>query len=124
MSGQKMSTYDLKDGDKFDPDLFKSVDVSIIRERNKALKEIHEDIMSLQDSFTDLSGMIASQGTDIDLSEDKIDFGKKSVELAHQELEKAEKYTARRRKILGTLAGTGVAIGAALLAVTYWFKEE
>lgn len=124
MSSKRMSTYDVEDGDKFDPCLFQSIDIMVIKERNKAVADIEKDITGLSEGFSDLSSMMTSQGTDVDLAESKVEFGAESIKAAQKAVEQSEKYVSRRRRILGTLAGTGVVVGAALLAVTYWFKDE
>lgn len=124
MDEHRVSTYDIEPEKKFDPHLFQSVDQMIVDERNKEITRLEVDIIDLADSFSATQSMIMSQGTDVDTASDAIEYGAGATAAAKKALEESESYTARRRRILASLAGFGIAVGAGLMATAYLFRPN
>jgi hypothetical protein len=127
MDQRRLSTYEVKNTDqdeKFDPHLFKSVDEMIVEERNREIQKLEEETISLNESFDSLHSMVLSQGTDVDLAGEAIEYGSGAVAAARKELEASEKYTTRRRKILAGIAGAAMGIGAGLIGYAYYMNSE
>eukprot|EP01092_Planopodium_desertum_P003764 TRINITY_DN17198_c0_g1_i1.p1 TRINITY_DN17198_c0_g1~~TRINITY_DN17198_c0_g1_i1.p1 ORF type:complete len:280 (-),score=21.49 TRINITY_DN17198_c0_g1_i1:69-860(-) len=79
----------------FDDDL--RLDTAILKERNEAIKEIEDEMKSLNEAFVDIADMIHSQGEDVATIEANIEVAAAETTAGVDELHKAEKYARSAR---------------------------
>lgn len=99
------------------------VDLQIIQEREKAIRQLESDIMDVNQIFKDLGMLVHEQGEMVDSIEANVQSAEISVESGTQELQKAREYQtkARRKKciILIVIVVVLVIIAAIIGAVVH-----
>ncbi|XP_041375822.1 syntaxin-16-like [Gigantopelta aegis] len=73
---------------------------STIHQRSKEINQIVKSILDLNEIFKDLSTMIVDQGTILDRIDYNIEHASVQVEKGLQQLQKAQKYQKKNRKML------------------------
>ncbi|XP_036071715.1 t-SNARE domain-containing protein 1 isoform X1 [Oryzias melastigma] len=73
-------------------------DVEVLRERQNALLQIERDMLDVSQIMKDLASLVHEQGSSIDSIEDYIQTASSNVDLANQELSKANQYQRQLRK--------------------------
>lgn len=71
-----------------------------VRHREKEITQIVKSIHDLNDIFRDLSQMVVDQGTILDRIDYNVEHASVQVEKGLQQLQKAEKYQKKNRKML------------------------
>ncbi|XP_011483240.1 t-SNARE domain-containing protein 1 [Oryzias latipes] len=73
-------------------------DMEVLRERENALLQIERDMLDVSQIMKDLASLVHEQGASVDSIEDYIQTASSNVELANQELSKANQYQRQLRK--------------------------
>ncbi|KAL4236910.1 t-SNARE domain-containing protein 1 [Mactra antiquata] len=112
----------VKDGQQIQVETIKAeVDLDLIKDREKALKQLEQDIVDVNHIFKDLAVMIQDQGEMIDEAEKNVEHVVDDVEVVVQDLHEASdnmSSTRRKRICVGVVVAAGVAIIVLIIVLT------
>lgn len=93
----------------------------IMRERNKEIQLIEEDMLHLNDIFRDLAVLVVGQGEQLEVAAEHVEEAATATEEGVQHLEQAELHAARARRrgmlLKGALVFSGITVGGIGLTV-------
>eukprot|EP01108_Squamamoeba_japonica_P005068 TRINITY_DN3963_c0_g1_i2.p1 TRINITY_DN3963_c0_g1~~TRINITY_DN3963_c0_g1_i2.p1 ORF type:complete len:135 (-),score=50.00 TRINITY_DN3963_c0_g1_i2:73-477(-) len=96
---------------------------SMIEERDKGIREIETAVLTVNDIFTDLAGLVEEQGHMIDNIENNIVSTESQVQQGTTELRSASNYQKKSRKKLCYLLLCVVLLCAVLAGVVFAYKK-
>ncbi|KAK2143181.1 hypothetical protein LSH36_871g01040 [Paralvinella palmiformis] len=95
------------------------IDLQIIQEREKAIRQLESDIMDVNQIFKDLGMLVHEQGEMVDSIEANVQSTEISVESGTQELQKAREYQKKSRRKKCLLALVGILILIFIILIIY-----
>lgn len=95
-------------------DEINAVDLTIIQERNREVREIEEDIINIHEINLSLSQMLAQQGEQLDIAEQHVENTVIQVNEASENLSQTQEIVEKGRKLLRDvcIVGGGLVLGS------------
>ncbi|XP_076341415.1 syntaxin-7-like isoform X2 [Tachypleus tridentatus] len=101
------------------------VDITLLEEREQAVKKLESDIVDVNQIFKDLASMVHEQGDMIDSIEANVESTSIKVEEGTQHLVKARQHQAKARKKKCCLLVFGlIVISAVVLVIIFTVKKD
>jgi len=97
------------------------INTMIVRTRNEEMKQLEQDMGSLNDIFRELACLVGEQGEDLNIATKQIDVTAINTEEGVEHLKQAEEYSkvvrSRGWLLKGALAFSGITVGGICLTI-------